>query len=991
MHFSFLFLTTLFSIIFTQNALAANSVNDIINSLESTPYKISSAGDSTKIENDTVFKKFCVGDSTSADIPRPNYSNSEVVRASHKLSETKLKADEKLAEMAKKSFKSNVESAIAQTENLKQSKYSDINNFFKLLSIELKKAKTEGKFSDSTKTTYSKIQDIYLTNLKNTVPLLAEKITTELKGVNINNLKKIGLTLIDKLKKELKTPDYIILKNSASEIVKHLPSELKEPSLQVISDLNKNLKDLLKDIQATQTNLFEAKKISDKLEEKIESTKGNKNKIYDVNYAISDINYYLSAEKTSGKLSPHIEKILIELKKQESYFSNENIKSSLAEVKKNLDSKGSEQDLMYACQSLSYYLNNISSKNQILNAAISSLKLEINKFNSQEILNTALETEKKINTHNESVASNQELIESCNSLAGWLPEDGSELTLSPEASTNLKLFREELALSESDYIKASANKLADTLKKSNSNIDDNLSNEIFDFKYKLVESLKLSESALKLANDFKSTTDELESYWPIFNTLKTSIETKSSQHFYFYSPVKRIYKLSNSVPADAPPGTVAEAHQFLTQLCGEFRDRASFIGAKIRWVNNIFILDKNKTEITIDPSKNIWSQMQAHHYSKYLGISRQIWDAKRDSQPRYITVGDNEEVDNPVTGLTVCETKYLFSDYITKNKPFDNLAKFNQGYEVYKKNCPKADTEDYYDFRGDSNFKHYSPESNGMIWYATSLASACKSPTEVKSDSKNFTREDCENYFKNPFYYRYNAARAGLATWLFRDERHASTFAEQGAMVAIYPHNKPELAPFSFSFDQSSTEDVFEMSNDWLNLKAWNQADMGYNSLTGLGTNNLDENSAYIRIRDAVDRHTDWYNSGFNDKNGNIKNQAYSPFVASSYEMSASNGFTQCGPTVNCPDDGLKRWMFIFRVKPKNWYTPVRILNNEPVNFDTMWFDETSFGVSGLADGEKAWDRLGTPMEEEFDSILYLINASDDWSGGFEGDEEGGH
>ncbi len=40
-----------------------------------------------------------------------------------------------------------------------------------------------------------------------------------------------------------------------------------------------------------------------------------------------------------------------------------------------------------------------------------------------------------------------------------------------------------------------------------------------------------------------------------------------------------------------------------------------------------------------------------------------------------------------------------------------------------------------------------------------------------------------------------------------------------------------------------------------------------------------------------------------------------------------------------------------------------------------MWFDETSFGDTSLANSEKAWDRLGTALEGELDSILYLWNV----------------
>jgi hypothetical protein len=363
-----------------------------------------------------------------------------------------------------------------------------------------------------------------------------------------------------------------------------------------------------------------------------------------------------------------------------------------------------------------------------------------------------------------------------------------------------------------------------------------------------------------------------------------------------------------------------------------------------------------------------------------------LWSARKAAQADFITVGSRDNIDNPVQGTTVCETKYIFAKYIAAGREFDSIEAFNNGYESYKADCPEADVTDYYDFRGDSNFKHYSPESNGMIWYATTLASACESMTKSKG-KPGYTDADCANYFTKPFQYRYNAARAGLATWLFRDNQYAETFGSSGSMVAIYPHTQPELAPFSFGFTHTSTDGaLFAYDPNWLSIPgAWNSSDIGFNEFTGLGTDNADYDSAYERIRAAVDRHTDWYSSGYNDRVGGVKDQAYSPFVASSYEMSASNSFTTCGITVSCPPDGLKRWMFVFRIKAQNWYTPARLANNEKVDFDKMWFDETSFGDSGLANSEKAWDRLGTAQEGELDSILYLINVPDD-GGGEEGD-----
>ena len=127
------------------------------------------------------------------------------------------------------------------------------------------------------------------------------------------------------------------------------------------------------------------------------------------------------------------------------------------------------------------------------------------------------------------------------------------------------------------------------------------------------------------------------------------------------------------------------------------------------------------------------------------------------------------------------------------------------------------------------------------------------------------------------------------------------------------------------------------------------------------------------------------YASGYDDSNfepkrARIINQAYSPFVASSYEMSESDAFTAPGITVNGPIDGRRQWMYVFKVHKSQWYNTDSLAAGTPLNFETQWFDETSFGTTHLADTERAWDRLGTPLEGEMESIIYLHNILNEGS-----------
>lgn len=576
----------------------------------------------------------------------------------------------------------------------------------------------------------------------------------------------------------------------------------------------------------------------------------------------------------------------------------------------------------------------------------------------------------------------------------------------------------------------------------------------------------------------------------------------SPYSFYFYSGPLYTYNLRNGkdlvdVPANFPANIKEvkngrkNAHAFLTLLCGEFRDRPTLIKEKIRWVNRMYTLPTTPQK-TINIKHELWSQVSAHSYQGYIQNSAAIFRAKEREARRFaVKLGDYRE-DTPIEPFTVCETKFIFKKYVETNSVFGRrskvsnaggfvesgeeeeyspqaddyeenspgvgkvnvnnsrkiaqasnnaLADYKKEYNKFKARCNPEDLEYIYDFRGDSNFKPNSPESNGMIWYSSTVTNNCTRNKEgqyvLKAAALAAGKVDpasCEQYAKNPFSYRWSAARAGLATWMLRDQKHDSVFSSEGQSVYIIPNLDPTKGPFSFKTPVSgefyidqlykndkgeyiqwdnqtgeekvmTAEEVEAFNANQLKLKAeheakvassqtvysdflqtweankevfWKRPDLGFNSLTGLGSKTVDKGFAYERIRDAVNRHTDWYASGYDDGSDKVRDQAYSPFVASSYEMSASDGFTAPGVTVQSPADGCKHWMFVFKLKKDKWYNTESVKNKVPLNFNYHWFDETSFGTNHLADSEHAFDRLGTALEGEMDVILYLHKITTD-------------
>ncbi len=646
--------------------------------------------------------------------------------------------------------------------------------------------------------------------------------------------------------------------------------------------------------------------------------------------------------------------------------------------------------------------------------------------------------------------------------------------------------------------------------------------------------------------------------------------------FYFYSGPMYAYGLKsgkglNDVPASFPnvPEEVngkKNAHSFLTLLCGEFRDRPSLIEAKLKWVNKMYLLP-DAPQKPIHVNNELWQNVSARSYNLYLENSRAIFASKEQflkTNNQHAVMGKYKE-DYPVEPFSVCETKFIFKNFVEKNAVFgrsnisyhgnqggdgegaevashrktskravaaatpasmtpeelqavyvkaydtfqacaqdktqiekctadyaaamqpyydienamisahndsgdgdaenlDNPKKLVQRFAVFKEphfkiyqaqykkfkaQCSEDDQTHFYDFRGDSNFKPNSPESNAMIWFSSSIANSCtrvngKMVLKEKVKDKFKDQDICEKYFSSPFAYRWSAARAGLSTWLMHDQKHDATYSNSSLNVTVIPNDSPMNGPFAYQFREreeklqdfyspvmknekgemvkwgpdgdivlAGTEleqaqaqeaaakadyevykknfldkqaskppvtDITDLLPDWLSNrdKYWSQADIGYNSLVHFNGDKKAGNKelAFERIRDAVNRHTDWYASAYDDGLGTYRDQAYSPFVASSYEMSASNGFTQPGSTVASPADGCKHWMFVFKLKLDQWYNTRSIMDQRPVNFNVNWFDETSLGTNSLADGERALDRLGTALEGEMDSILYLHNLN---------------
>ncbi|MEZ0392833.1 MAG: hypothetical protein ACAH59_11505, partial [Pseudobdellovibrionaceae bacterium] len=157
-------------------------------------------------------------------------------------------------------------------------------------------------------------------------------------------------------------------------------------------------------------------------------------------------------------------------------------------------------------------------------------------------------------------------------------------------------------------------------------------------------------------------------------------------NFYFYSDIKRIYKKGSVA---APSGISENAHLFLIQTCGEFRDRAEIIEGKVKWVNNMIMLGEKSQKNPVDLKANIWTQLSGQSYNRYLELSNQIFSMKQKEaySNKQISSSLHQEAQEPVDGYSVCETKFIISELIAKNKNVATFDEYKNQFRSFAKKC----------------------------------------------------------------------------------------------------------------------------------------------------------------------------------------------------------------------------------------------------------------------------------------------------------------
>ena len=465
-----------------------------------------------------------------------------------------------------------------------------------------------------------------------------------------------------------------------------------------------------------------------------------------------------------------------------------------------------------------------------------------------------------------------------------------------------------------------------------------------------------------------------------------------------YTEWRVAYGLESESAGTEQEQAFAKARNFIRVVCGEHRDYPEMIGDKLRVIGQHTTAAGPGQLTSVDPDANLFDQLTYPAYTRLVNVMRVMHQSRSRAGSRdgyhygFGTYGHgSRRVDHSVPPWTHCEMRFVFERYLVAGAPTSIVPSvYEAQYAAYRDStCSEQDLAYMYNFRGHVNLQPLWLESNAFIHNSRRARGA---------EISNGVRDT----YLRPFATRYTRARQAWATSLFhRDADHAAMirasesgggpilyitdqdldadgvsdyrlFAQQGCgdqgVGLSVPSQNCNMVSWSTAW---STPNTTGHASSW-DPSDWASADMGF--LSAFPT--FEERMS--RLNQALDRHTNWGPTGYYMLDASTPGDssprffgAYSPIVAASYDVSASDFFIRRDyPSTDAFELGRAKWLFVMRFPVEHYYDEQALAAGEPIDFDRHFFNETS--LSNDYYDERALDHFGYIEGAEMHAQVYL-------------------
>jgi len=465
-----------------------------------------------------------------------------------------------------------------------------------------------------------------------------------------------------------------------------------------------------------------------------------------------------------------------------------------------------------------------------------------------------------------------------------------------------------------------------------------------------------------------------------------------------YTEWRVAYGLESDKTGTEEQKAAARARNFIRVICGEHRDYPDMIAAKLEVIGKHTTAAGPNELSQVDHEQNLFDQLTYPAYVKLVNVMGTMHGARSQSGSLdgyhygFGTYGHgSRRVDHSVPPFTHCEMRFVFDNYLVAGSPSTVVpSQYEAAYADYRDNvCDSEDLAYMYNFRGHVNFQPLWLESNAFIHNSRRARGA-----EISTGARDT--------FLRPFATRYHAARSAWASYLFyRDADHGAMIqasewgggpilyitdqdldndglsdyrlfsqqgcGDQGVGLAV-PSQNCNMVDWTTAWNTPNTTGH---SASW-DPNWWTQPDMGFMSAFGTF------NERMARLNQALDRHTNWGPTGYYMLDASTEGDssprffgAYSPIVAASYDVSASDFFVRRDyPSTDSFEAGRAKWLFVMRFPVANYYDEVDLADGQAIDFDRHYFNETS--LSNDYYDERALDHWGYIEGAEMYAQVYL-------------------
>jgi hypothetical protein len=440
-----------------------------------------------------------------------------------------------------------------------------------------------------------------------------------------------------------------------------------------------------------------------------------------------------------------------------------------------------------------------------------------------------------------------------------------------------------------------------------------------------------------------------------------------------------------------------KARNFIRVICGEHRDYPDMIADKLDAIGGATVAAGPGELVSVDTSKNLFSQLTYPAYVKLVSVMGAMHTSRSQSGSYdgyhygYGQYGHgSRRVDHSVPPFTHCEMKFVFENYLVAGAPAVVPSQYEAAYASYRANvCTNEDLAYMYNFRGHVNLQPLWLESNAFVHNSRRARGA-----ELSTGAR-------DSYMR-PFATRYDAARKAWATYLFHnDSDHTAMIAasewgggpimyitdqdndgdglsdyrlfsqqgcgDQGVGLSV-PSQNCNMVSWSTAWNTPNTTGH---TSKW-DSSRWGDADMGFMNAFPTFNERMD------RFTQALDRHTNWGPTGYYMLDASTPGDssprflgAYSPIVAASYDVSASDFFVRRNyPSTDAFEQGRAKWLHVMRFPTASYYDESDLVAGRAMDFDSQYYNETS--LSNDYYDERALDHWGYIEGAEMYAQVYL-------------------